>query len=81
VWTRWAHGRPVNVTELDYAVDALAEAARDAPHFARTPSEIDRAGWNELLAPIAELLPVHSIEPLPDSPAIGPDRDGPSIEL
>jgi hypothetical protein len=81
VWTRWAHGRPVGVTELHRAVGIVAQAARDAPQFARSPSEIDGAQWNELLAPVTRLLPGRSIVPLPDPRAVTLDRDGPSIEL
>jgi hypothetical protein len=81
VWTRWAHGRPISVTKLDHAAGILAHAARDAPQFARSPSEIDRGRWNELLASVTRLLPEHCIEPLRDPPAVDLERNGPSIEL
>jgi hypothetical protein len=81
VWTDWAHGRRVSVTELDHAVGTLVHAARHAPHFGHSPSEIDRAQWNELLAPVTGLLAEHGIEPLRDPPAVDLDRHGPSIEL
>ncbi len=81
VWTMWADGGPVSVTEFDHAVGILVPAAREAPPFARSPSELDFAQWHELLASVTRLLSDQSVEPRPDPRAVGPDGHGPSIEF
>ena len=76
VWTTWARGHPVAVTDLTNAAQIFAASARRASALSRSRGDIDRAQWFELLEPILQLLDQRSVTLFHDTmhlEPVGPD--------
>ena len=56
VWTAWAEGRPVAITDLVESAEILTDAAGRAPMFAADGGEIERSHWTALLEPLLDLV-------------------------